>query len=257
MNATTVLIVDDEPLARRRLERLLAVRSDVKIVGEAGDVQQAVDAVRKLRPELMLLDIHMPGGNGFDVLDALGDATPAIIFVTAFDHYALMAFEQNAVDYVTKPVEEGRLDLALRRALERLGAGGEQLRELQGTIATLRQALRQAERPTTQFWIKTRIEFVRIGSNRIQRIHADRDYVRLHADGESYLYGESLASLERRLDPAEFIRIHRSVIVRRDAIERLRVAPYASLIAVLSDGAEVRVGRSYARTVKAELGRGG
>lgn len=252
MTVATVLIVDDEPLARRRLERLISRRSDVKVIGEAGDMHSAVDAVRRLKPDLLLLDIHMPGGSGFDLLEKLGAEAPAAIFVTAFDHHALRAFEQNAVDYVTKPVQEGRLDLALRRALKSLG-GGERLGELQNTIETLRQALREAQLPSTQFWIKARGEYLRIPSNRILRFQADRDYVHIHVQGDSYLYGESLASLERRLDPREFTRIHRSTIVRRDAIDRLRVATYAALIAVLSDGSEVRVGRSYARALRSEF----
>lgn len=258
MNALSVLIVDDEPIARRRLRRQLSAMEGIQIVGEAGDTTEAIDSVRSLRPDLMLLDVHMPGGNGFDILDKLGDNAPAVIFVTAFDHYALRAFDESAVDYVTKPVEEGRLSAAIGRARSAVQARDDRDRvaELVETVATLRKALREIEGRPQQFWMKSRGEFFRIGSGKVVRIQAERDYVRIFADGQSYLLGESLASLERRLDGAEFIRVHRGVILRRDAIVRFRRAGYASLVAVLSDGSEVRVGRTFAKAVRAEIGQG-
>lgn len=258
MSVLTVLIVDDEPIARRRLARLLSSMDGIRIVGEAGDVAEAVDSARSLRPDLMLLDIHMPGGNGFEVLDKLGESAPAAIFVTAFDHYALRAFEKSAVDYVTKPVEPGRLSQSIARARAVVAArgSGERVAELMDMIATLRKALREGPGRSPPFWLKSRGEFIRIDSDKVDRIQAERDYVRIFSEGESYLLGESLASLAPRLDGAEFIRVHRSVILRRDMIVRYRQTAYASLVAVLTDGSEVRVGRTYARAVRAELAQG-
>lgn len=255
MSGLTVLVVDDEPLARRRLVRLLAGMEGLGAVREANDAPQAIEAIQAQRPDVLLLDIQMPGGSGFDVLDAIGDDLSAVVFVTAFDHYALRAFERDAVDYVTKPIEEGRLSLAIARAQARLAArdDAERLAEMRHTVATLRQALRENQRQITQFWVKARGEFIGIAADKVTRFQADKDYVQIHANGESYLYGESLGSLERRLDPAEFVRIHRSVIVRRNAIARVRQAPFSALVAVLSDGTEIRVGRTFTKAVRAEV----
>lgn len=255
MTTLSILVVDDEPIARRRLVRLLAGMEGLSPAIEANDAPQAIAAIRTHQPDVLLLDIQMPGGSGFDVLDAIGPDAPAVVFVTAFDHYALRAFERNAVDYVTKPIEPGRLALAMARARATLVArdSEERLAEMRNTVATLRQALRENQRQITQFWVKARGEFIGIAAEKVTRFQADKDYVQIHANGESYLYGESLGSLERRLDPADFVRIHRSVIVRRSAIARVRQAPFSALVAVLNDGTEIRVGRTFTKAVRAEV----
>ncbi|CAN7675345.1 response regulator transcription factor [Ensifer sp. ENS07] len=252
----SILVIEDEPLARRRLLRLLGAMSAVEVVGTAGNVQQACSMVAELSPDAILLDIQMPGGTGFDVLERLGDHAPAVVFVTAFDHYALRAFEAAAVDYVTKPIESSRLRTAIERARIAIAArtSAERVLELNETVTALRQALRKHETQTGDLWIKARGEFVRIALDRVVRFQAERDYVRIHVEGRSYLHHESLASLERRLDPAEFLRLHRSSIVRRDCIVGLKQAPFAALIALLSDGSEIRVGRTYARHIRPTTG---
>jgi two-component system response regulator AlgR len=248
----SILIIDDEPLARRRLQRLLAAIPGAGIVGTAGNVQQACDLIEELQPDVILLDIQMPGGTGFDILERLGDNAPAVIFVTAFDHYALRAFEAAAIDYVTKPIEANRLRTAIERARVAVAArtSAERVLELSETVQALRQALRKHDMQTSDLWIKSRGEFVRVTLDRVVRFQAERDYVRIHTEGRSYLHHESLASLERRLDPSEFLRLHRSSIVRRDCIVGLKQAPFAALIALLSDGSEIRVGRTYSRHVR-------
>ncbi|EIC28371.1 MULTISPECIES: LytR/AlgR family response regulator transcription factor [Methylomicrobium] len=258
MMELTVLVVDDEPLARRRLTRLLGKIDWVGRIEEAGDVDEAYRAVGKIQPDILLLDIQMPGGSGFDVLERLvGAAPPAVVFVTAFDHHALRAFEANAVDYITKPIEPGRFCTAMERArwaaASRLQA--DRIAELQETIVSLKRALNEQPKRASEFWVKVRDVFVRIAPENILRFQAERDYVRIHVAGADYLYQESLASLERRLDPADFVRIHRSTIVRRSAIVRIRQAPFAALIAALADGSEVRVGRTYAAALRARLTR--
>lgn len=258
MRTLTALVIDDEPIARRRLARLLCAMDGIEVIGEAGNVAEAVDRVRSLRPDVIFLDVHMPGGSGFDVLDKLDEITPAIVFVTAFDHYALRAFERSAMDYVTKPVEKARLGKAVARARLAIQTkdDSERVAELKDTITTLRRVLRENQSRSQPFWVKSRGEFIRVAADKVVRIEAERDYVRIFADGQSYLIGESLTSLERRLDAAEFIRVHRSVILRRDAIVRFRQTAYASLTALLSDGSEVRVGRTFAKTVRIEIGQG-
>ncbi|MGF6231873.1 two-component system LytT family response regulator [Inquilinus ginsengisoli] len=255
MSEVTVLVVEDEPLARRRLARQLASIGGMRLVGEAGDADQACDLVRDLAPDVMLLDIQLPGGTGFDVLDRLGANAPAVVFVTAFDHHALRAFDASAVDYVTKPVDEGRLRAALSRARQAVQArkSEEHLAELRETVSALRQALRKHEGRAAEFWVKSKGAFLRIPSEQVTRFQADRDYVRIHAGDGAYFYQESLASLERRLDPTEFVRIHRSTIVRRDCIAKLRQAPFAALIAVMTDGGEIRIGRTYSKAMRDAL----
>ena len=257
MSLCSVLVVDDEPLARRRLLRLLGAMPWVGRVDEAGDVAEACRRAEAQPPDILLLDIQMPGGSGFEVLERLAQAPPAVIFVTAFDHHALRAFEANAVDYVTKPIEPGRFQLAMERARKAAAARlqGDRVAELQETVTALKRALNERERRDGEFWVKWQGEHLRIAPEQIIRFQADRDYVRIHTRGADYLYQESLASLERRLDPADFTRIHRGTIVRRGAIASIRPAPFAALVAVLCDGSEVRVGRTYAAAMRASLAR--
>jgi two-component system LytT family response regulator/two-component system response regulator AlgR len=255
MNELTILVVDDEPLARRRLLRLLGKMEWVGRIEEAADAAEAKRVAQQARPDILLLDIQMPGGSGFDVLESLGPEPPVVVFVTAFDHHALRAFEANAVDYVTKPIEPGRFARALEHA--RIAAGArlqaDRVAELQETIASLKRTLSERPKKPTEFWVKARGDYLRITSDNVIRFQAERDYVRIHVTGADYLFQESLSSLERRLDGGEFLRIHRGAIVRRGAIIRIKQAPFAALIAVLSDGSEVRVGRTYAPTIRAKL----
>lgn len=257
MNALSVLVVDDEPLARRRLVRLLHKIDWIDAVEEAGNIIQARAAVEKCAPDILLLDIQMPGGTGFELLDHLADAPPIVIFVTAFDHHALRAFDANAVDYLTKPLEPRRFARAMERAREAAEARVhvDRIAELQETLSTLKTALHDRGDRTTELWVKSHGDYLRIAPEDIIRFQAERDYVRIHVQNADYLYQESLASLGRRLDPGSFWRVHRGTIVRRDAIKRVKPAPFASLILVLSDGSEVRVGRTYSPTIRAALAR--
>lgn len=255
MTGLTVLVVDDEPLARRRVTRLLQKLAWVQKVEEAGDVEEALERAAACRPDILLLDIQMPGGDGFRVMERLAPPLPAVVFVTAFDHYALRAFDASAVDYVTKPIEPGRFEQALQRArvAAESGAQAERLDELRETVASLKRAIAGQSRRQSEFWVRRQGEYLKIAPEDIIRFQADRDYVRLHVAGADYLYQESLTSLESRLDRDAFLRIHRSTIVRRSAIARIRPAPFASLIVVLTDGTELRVGRTYTHAIRASL----
>lgn len=255
MTGFTVLVVDDEPLARRRLVRLLGKLDWVGRIEQAGDVAEAHRKTLELQPDILLLDILMPGGSGFDVLEQIGPEPPIVVFVTAFDHHALRAFEANAVDYLTKPVEPGRFGQAMERAKAAVAARNQsdRIAELQETIAALKHALREQPKQNQEFWVKVRGEHIRVTEDRITRIQAERDYVRIHVEGAEYLYHETLTALEQHLGSEDFIRIHRSTIVRRNAITRIKQAPFAAMVAVMTDGAEVRIGRTYAAVVRNQL----
>ncbi len=248
MSTLSVLVVDDEPLARRRLRRMLAACRGVNLVGEAGDVAESCAMVRALRPQLVLLDIQMPGGDGFVLLESLGDIpAPEVIFVTAFDHHAVKAFDTHAIDYLLKPVEPGRLLLAIDKARRAIALHGLQDRTvaLEETIANLRRALRQQEDRMTDFWIRGPLGYDRVPLDDILHIQADRDYVRIHTADRSMLHCESMASLQARLPPGQFMRVHRSSIVRCDRIARVQRTAMSGLVVTLTDRTEVRVGRTY------------
>lgn len=257
MTPLSVLVVDDEPLARRRLTRHLGKIGWVARIDEAGDVDCACRLAKEVKPDILLVDIQMPGGSGFDLLERLGAEAPVVVFVTAFDHHALRAFEANAIDYVTKPIEAGRFEMAMGRARQAVTSRlqGERIAELQETVASLKKALGGNSRRTGDFWVKSHGAYIRIAAETVIRFQAERDYVRIHVSDAAYLLPENMASLERRLDPAIFVRIHRSTIVRRNAITRVRTAPFSALVAVLCDGTEVRVGKTYAPGVRSDLTR--
>lgn len=259
MTGFSVLIIDDEPLARGRIRRALAAMTDIYVAGEAASVGEAVVLIEQLRPDIVTLDIQLPGGSGFDLLEQLGTAAPVTIFLTAFDHHAQRAFDAHAIDYVTKPLQPARLHLAIRRACERLRASSneERVNELQEIVRSLRHALQQTGNAGADFWVRSRGDYRRISLQGVTHIVAERDYVRIFSDGESHLHQESLTALEQRLPPDAFLRVHRSAIIRRDAIVRLKSLRFSALIAELVDGSEVRVGRTYAARIRAELARGG
>lgn len=257
MNGFSVLIVDDEPLARGRIRRALGAMTDIYIAGEAANLDEAEMLINRLRPDIVTLDIQLPGGTGFDLLERLGPTAPMTIFVTAFDHQAQRAFDAHAIDYVTKPIEPARLHVAVARACARLRASSneERVDELQEMVRSLRHALQQTESAGSDFWVRSRGDYRRLSLQNITHIVAERDYVRIFSDGESHLHQESLTSLEQRLPPKAFLRVHRSAIIRRDAIVRLKTAQFSALIAELVGGSEIRIGRTYAGKIRAELAR--
>lgn len=249
------LILDDEPLARRRIRRALATLDRVDVVGEAGNIREGRELIAAQDPNLLLLDVQMPNGSGFDLLAELEGSAPAIVFVTAFDQYAIAAFDAHAVDYVLKPVEFDRLALAVERARGVIARQEEeqQLAELRTVVASLRGELKERADTDACFWVASRGETFRVPAIDIVWIQAERDYVRLHTAQRSFLYHESLASMADRLDPASFIRVHRSAIIHRRRLRSFRRGQFASLTAVLDDGTEVRVGRTYERLIRSAL----
>jgi two-component system response regulator AlgR len=239
----TTLIVDDEPLAIERLQLLCARQKDIELIGTASDGEAALRLTEQLQPDLLLLDIAMPGKDGLDVARALSGKrnAPAIIFVTAFDRFAVEAFDVAAIDYVLKPVENERLTLAISRVRERT-------------------AEQRAEQPgdspwAEEFWVPYKSELRRIVAAEIDRVEAERDYMRLHVGGTSYLMHQTITGLEERLNPADFIRLHRSHLVRRDWIAGLRHDGGGVWMACLKCDTEIRIGRTHLAEAKKLAGR--
>ena len=242
------LIVDDEPLAIERMQVLCAELDHLTVVGTASDGASALRLAERLAPDLLLLDMTMPGKDGLTVARELASHTnsPAIIFVTAYEDFAVEAFDLDAVDYVLKPVGSERLERAIERALDRRS----------------RRASDDGESGSDhlqEFWVPHRSELLRIVAADVYRIDAERDYVRLYvgsADNRAnYLLLQTIAGLEERLDPEKFIRIHRSTILRRDYIRGLKHEGLGVWCAELADGEALRIGRTYLRQVKAMAGR--
>jgi two-component system response regulator AlgR len=245
-----VLVADDEPLAAERLQLLLSRCPGTQLVGTASDGEGTVEMTAALNPDLLLLDIAMPGLDGIEVAKALAERkpSPAVIFVTAFDHFAVAAFEVAAVDYLMKPVDPPRLNRALERARDYL-----QRRE---TRPGHGGADWGGESPLLQeFWASDLTGLVRIAARDIDRVSAERDYMRLHVGRRSWLIHHSMAALEEGLDPELFVRLHRSAIVRKDFIAGFTRSPSGRWIARLGDGSEQPVGRLYSDRVRSIAGR--
>lgn len=246
-----VLIVDDEPLARRRLVQLLAARSDVTIAGEAESGREALELLQLLRPNVLLLDIEMPVVDGFAVLKALPQGhAPAIIFVTAFQDHAVKAFELRATDFVVKPVSGERLGSALDQARSDLEArrAGERLAFLQARLAELESRAIAASDPG--LWVQIGSDKRRLTLTEIRWIEAERDYVRVHMNGHSHLVNAMLGDMEKALDEDAFLRVHRSAIVRKDKVRAVLRGRFSAPVLELDNGHRLPVGRKYRDAVR-------
>ena len=247
-------IVDDEPLARRRIHNLLIGERDVEVVAECANGKEAIEALEASPPDLLFLDIQMPEIDGFDVLQALGvDRIPAVIFVTAYDQFALRAFEAHALDYLLKPFDDERFEAALQRARERIRQqqGGDLDRRLQALLETVRGDHGYLQRLV----VPTGHRSVFIRTEQIDWIEAERNYIRLHVGGRSYLMRENLSRIASALDPAKFCRIHRSTIVNIDRIQAVESLFRGEYLVVLHDGTKLTSGRSYRRNLHAVMGK--
>jgi len=247
MKRLRTLIVDDEPLAVERLVTLSADHPVIDIVGTAGDGIEALQIAEQLTPDLIFLDIGMPKMDGINAARALGlmHKKPAIILITAYDNFAVEAFDLDVVDYVLKPVSSERLGRAIARAYSAHDA------EAQSAVPSSKTDGRYAH----EFWVSHRAELIRIAAMDIERIEAERDYMRLHTAGRSYLLHQTISTLEQRLDPEQFQRIHRSHIVRRDLIIGLRHEGGGVWHAILGEDHAMRIGRKYLADVKRLAGK--
>ena len=245
------LIVDDEPLAREAVRVRLELERDVQIVGEARDGPAAVEAIRRLVPDLVVLDVQMPGLDGFEVLDRVaGDTMPVVLFVTAYDRFAIRAFEVHALDYLLKPFTAERMRQALarvRRDLERdqaVAARESAAAVLDARAASLAPA-RGGEAYAYRLTVRDGEAFVMLRTEEIDWIEAAANYVRVQARGRVFVLRGTMQALERRLDPRQFARIHRSTIVNVDRVREIRPEWHGDYDVVLADGHTLRLGRSY------------
>jgi two-component system LytT family response regulator len=255
------LIVDDDPLARARLRRLLSAETDVEIAGECVSAEEAIAAIERLLPELVFLDVQMPGMDGFQMLEKLSvPVLPAVIFVTAHDEYALRAFEVHALDYLLKPYSRARFMDALSRARAQIERDGAADRRLLGLLAELRggssdgAAFARSTRELERLVVKAdgRMFFVRPAD--IDWVEAAANYVRLHARGESYPLRESMKHMEARLPRGSFLRIHRSAIVNLDRVRELQPWFHGEYIVILNDGTKLTASRAYAPRLRQLIG---
>ena len=231
------VIVDDEPLARSNLAILLRADPEVEILGECSSGAEALAEIRAQKPDLVWLDVQMPECDGFDVLEMLGnDLPPAVVFVTAYDHYALRAFEAGALDYILKPFDNARFELALNRAKQRIARN------------------RNLPRTPQHLVVKSagQVSFLRVSE--IDWIEAADYYACLHVGAKSHLLRRSLSDLEQELDPEQFCRIHRSAVVNLNRVRGLKLSAEGEYDVALENGTRLRLSRRYRKSLQARLG---
>jgi two-component system LytT family response regulator len=248
-----VLVVDDEPLARRGVVKRLSAHTDVQLIGEAGDGEAALSAIVDMAPDLVFMDVQMPGMSGFEALGLLPPRErPLTIFLTAYDQFALRAFEVHALDYLLKPIDDERFVEALDRARAALAVhrGRHHVAGLQALLAA-----QTGPGYATRFAIRIGHRVVFIAAADIDWIEAMGDYAGLHVAGKVHLLRERLHLLVRRLDPAQFVRIHRSTIVRADRIAEMELLSNRDSLLRLRDGTPLRASRTYGDALRAAIAR--
>jgi len=254
MKTLRALIVDDEPLARERVASLLAAEPDVEVVGECGDGLEAADAIRRLGPDLVFLDIQMPGADGFQVIEDVGpDRMPLVIFVTAYDQHALRAFKVRALDYLLKPFDRERFQEALARARGQIE--GRESGEFGRRLLALVQDMRPAPPKADRLVVKSAGKIFFLRTDEIDWIEASGNYVRVHVGNESHLLRETMASLEAKLDADTFFRIHRSRIVNMERIKEMQPWFNGEYVVILTSGVRLTLSRGYREKLQERLGR--
>jgi two-component system LytT family response regulator len=249
-----VLVVDDEPLARAKIRGMAAGDPEIRVVGECTNGAEAIEAIQTMRPDLILLDVQMPEVGGFAVLEALKDeGLPPVIFITAYDHYAVRAFEVHALDYLLKPFDRERFKAAIERAKRQIrrdsdGAG------LDARIIALLEQIKEPTRYSERLVVKTGGRVFFLNTDEIDWIEAEGNYVNIHTGKKAYLLRETISSLEAQLDPKEFVRIHRSSIVRLERIKELQPWSHGEYHVILCDGTQLTLSRSYREKLQAALG---
>ncbi len=254
MSKIRTMVVDDEPVARERIVSLLQQEQDIEVVGECADGHQAVNAIQAHHPDLVFLDVQMPAVDGFGVIQQVGaDRMPPVVFVTAYDEYALRAFEVHAIDYLLKPFGRDRFQQTLQHArehLERRRAG-----DLGKRLLALVQDLKPEPQKLDRLVVKSggRVFFLR--TDEIDWIEAAGNYVRLHLAEDSHLFRETMNNMESRLDANHFVRIHRSRIVNTDRIKELQPWFNGEYVVVLQNGARLTLSRGYREKLQERLGK--
>ncbi|MGH7507341.1 MAG: LytR/AlgR family response regulator transcription factor [Longimicrobiales bacterium] len=253
MQKWRVLIVDDEPLARDGVRLNLDDQQDFEVVGECANGDEAVETIRDVKPDVVFLDVQMPGLDGFGVLDALsGEPLPEIVFVTAYDQFALQAFEAHALDYLLKPFDAERFQKSLQRVRAQLR--GQHRDDIEGRLVSLLEELRDKPRYLERLVVRSSGRILILRTDDVDWIEAAANYVKLHVGGRVYLLRETMSHLERNLDPARFVRIHRSTIVRIDRIKLLEPLFQGDYLVILQDGARLPTSRTYRENLQELLG---
>ena len=260
MQPIQVLIVDDEPLARDRVRQMLEGKPDFDIIGECGDGAEALEVIRARRPDLVFLDVQMPELDGFALLRELKpDERPVVIFVTAYDRFALQAFEVHALDYLLKPFDPDRFQLAIERALnairQRRGGSTRLDERLSSLLADLQEAPKA--KAMDRIAVKSAGRVVLVKAEDLDWVEAADNYVNLHVGKESHLLRETMNSLEGRLPADRFVRISRSVIVNLDRIKELQPLFHGEYAVILRDGTRVTLSRGYRDRLDVLTGKGG
>lgn len=247
------LLIDDEPLARRRLRSLLSAAPDFQIEGEAEGGEEAIRMVEELRPDVIFLDVQMPGMTGFDVLERLGDEAPLTVFITAFEEFALRAFQLHAVSYLTKPIEASDMSAVLER-VRRLAASNE-LEQERKSISRVVEEMNTPRAPLQRIVVRDRGRTILLRLDEIDWIEAAGNYVRLHVGKDKHLVRETMNAIEQKLDPNVFLRVHRSTIVNLERIRELLPASHGDYEVVLRDGTHLTLSRVYRERVEPLIGR--
>ena len=247
-SAIRTIIADDERLARRKLRILLGSEPQVEVVAECPNGRQTVSAIRSFRPDILLLDIQMPDLNGFDVLSEISsDEMPQVIFTSAYDQYAIRAFEARALDYLLKPFDQDRLHAAIERASLEIRKSRDQ--EFTNRVLELLSTVKSQKKPTPEFEdrlaIRTNGRVVFLNLDEIHWVEAAANYVRLNTAKDSYLFRETISRISDRLNPADFVRIHRSMIVNVRRIKELIPVNSGEYVVVLNSGKELSCSRGY------------
>ena len=247
------LVIDDEPLARGMIREMLAHDPEAEVVGECANGHEAVDAIRSLSPDIVFLDVQMPELGGFEVLDSFKEGElPTIIFVTAYDQYALRAFEVHAFDYLLKPFDRERFDRAWQRAKSCVAEGRVNCRD--SRILALLEELKAGSQYIERLVIKAEGRVFFLDVDHINYIEAEGNYVGVHNGQKSYLLRETISGLESQLDPKKFLRIHRSTIVKIDKIKELQPWFHGEYRVILEDGKQLMLSRNYRANMQAAVG---
>jgi len=243
------LIVDDEPLAREWVRSAIAEDPELEVMGECGDGFEAAEAIRRLKPDLVFLDVQMPGLDGFGVLEALTpEEIPAVVFVTAFDQYAVRAFEAQAVDYLMKPFSKERVEEAVRRVRELVK--GKSLEDFRESISRIVEKIRRDRSFPEWVLLKSDGKNVFVKVKDIDWIESSRNNVRIHVGTTLYLLHETTSAIASRLDPKKFLRIHRSAIVNIERIKELHPWFNGDYAVILRDGTQLTLSSSYRDRLK-------
>jgi len=239
-----LLIVDDEPLARERIREMLRADPQIEVIGDCSNGDDAIEAVKTFRPDILLLDIQMPGTDGFGVLEALDPQDiPCVIFITAYDQYAVKAFEVYALDYLLKPFDRERFTRAIERGKQHVLK--ERNSSLNDRVLAVLNEIKNKPEYLERLVIRTNGHIFFIKTEEIDWLEAEGNYVRLHSGKESYLLRDAISSLENQLDPKRFLRIHRSAIVNINRIQELQPWFHGEYRVILQDGVQLTLSRSY------------